>query len=176
MVGCAPSRVADPLTRTYGGSSQDQQFEFWNKLSERPLTCNDEAFHGLLLYLYDRDPAESYADRVRLLKSKKMLPADFNRPAEEAVSRGVLAMAVAEALHIRGGLLMSVFGNNPRYALLELQDNGLFPPSSENQTFSGTEFAGIIGKVEDYQNGDTTTLPASQLNPQTGRLGGFTDH
>ena len=29
----------------------------------------------------------------------------------------------------------------------------LFPPSSPNQTFSGTEFLGIMGKLEDYQRG-----------------------
>jgi hypothetical protein len=40
---------------------------------------------------------------------------------------------------------------NGRYAVRELQFMELYPPSSPNQTFSGTEFLGIIGKLEDYR-------------------------
>ena len=153
----------------YGASDDNAQFEFWRQLSERPLTSNDDAFHGLLLYLYQNDPANDYGGRVRLLKDRKMLPAAFDRPGDEAVTRGVLAVAVAQILKIKGGLMMHLTGNNPRYSLLELQDMELFPPSSENQTFSGGEFVGIIGKMEDYQHGDTGKLPAANLGPPTAR-------
>ena len=152
----------------YGGSDDNSQFEFWRQLSEKPLTSNDDAFHGLLLYLYQKDPASDYTGRVKLLKDKHMLPAGFDRPADQAVSRGVLAVAVVEILKIRGGLMMHLTGNNPRYSLLELQDMELFPPSSGNQTFSGGEFVGIIGKMEDYQHGDTSNLPAAQLSGPAG--------
>jgi len=165
LAGCAPAHVPEPVTVKYGANDDNAQFEFWRQLSERPLTSNDEAFHGLLLYLYQKDPVSDYAGRVRLLKDRAMLPASFDRPGDEAVSRGVLAVAVARVLKIRGGLMMHLTGNNPRYSLLELQDMELFPPSSENQTFSGGEFVGIIGKMEDYQHGDTGNLPATDLGP-----------
>ena len=149
----------------YGASDDNAQFEFWRQLSERPLTSNDDAFHGLLLYLNQNDPANDYSGRVKLLKDRKMLPAGFDRPGDEAVTRAVLAVAVAEILKIKGGFMMHLTGNNPRYSLLELEDMELFPSSSENQTFSGGEFVGIIGKMEDYQHGDTGKLPAANLGP-----------
>jgi hypothetical protein len=53
--------------------------------------------------------------------------------------------------------------DNPRYATRELMYLDLYPPSSPQQTFSGTEFLGIIGRIEDYQRGNATDLPAAQL-------------
>ena len=50
-----------------------------------------------------------------------------------------------------------------RYAMRELVYMDLFPPSTPNQTFSGAEYLGIIGRIEDYQRGDNPELPAQQL-------------
>ena len=47
--------------------------------------------------------------------------------------------------------MLHIMPGNPRYAVRELQFMELYPPSSPTQTFSGTEFLGIIGKLEDYQ-------------------------
>ena len=46
---------------------------------------------------------------------------------------------------------MHVFGPSPRYAVKEVVDADIFPPSSPQQTFGGSEFVGVIGKLEDYQ-------------------------
>jgi len=46
---------------------------------------------------------------------------------------------------------MHIFGPIPRYAVRELVYAGIFPPSSPQQTFSGAEFVGVIGKLDDYQ-------------------------
>lgn len=150
-VGCGVATVSAPLTIEYGGNDLDSQLEFWHRLASRPVTCNDEAFHGLLLYIDNEDSTEDYAGRVEALRARHMLPKGFDRPAEEAVLRGTIAYAIVRMLDIRGGLIMSTFGPSPRYATRELQHMKLYPPSSPHQTFSGTEFLGIIGRVEDFQ-------------------------
>jgi hypothetical protein len=144
-------------------NDMDAQLEFWHTLASHKLTSNDEAFHGMLLYLDGQDAAKTYDERVRLLKSRRMLPSDFNAPANEAVTRGTLSVPIARALQIKGGLVMHLTGPNPRYATRELQYLGLYPPSSPNQIFSGTEFVGIVGKLDDYQHGVAA--------PVTARLG-----
>src|SRR5437660_11795959 len=73
VVGCQSARVPAPLPATLFGNEPDAQMEFWHTLASRKLTSNDEAFHGLLLYLDGRDEAGAYADRVKLLKSRRML-------------------------------------------------------------------------------------------------------
>lgn len=150
-VGCKTSTVSDPLTRTRGGNEPAQQMRFWHTLAQRPLTCNDEAFHGLLLFADGRDPAENYDERVRHLKSRRMLPDSFDRPGDEAVTRGTVAVAVVRLLDIEGGWAMRVFGPTPRYSVRELNYRGVYPPSTPYQKFSGAEFVGIIGRVEDFQ-------------------------
>jgi len=162
IAGCQSARVSEPLTRTLAGDDADAQLEFWHQLETRPVTCNDEAFHGLLLYLDQSDPNPDYVSRVNALKSRGLIPRGFNQSADQAVSRGTLAIAISNALKIKGGMMMHLSPDNSRYATRELVYMDLYPPSTPNQTFSGAEFLGIIGRVEDYQQGNTD-LPAEQM-------------
>jgi hypothetical protein len=167
IAGCAAPRVAEPVTAKLGGSSDDDQIEFWHTLNDRPITSNDDALHGMLLYLDGTDHSGDYAGRVKAMTSRGLLPLGFKGQADEAVDRGTVAVMIATSLNVQGGWAMHVFGQrNPRYAVRELQYKGLFPPSSENQTFSGAEFVGIIGRVEDYQRGTSANLPAANLPGQ----------
>jgi hypothetical protein len=163
LTGCQTAHVSEPLTHTITGDDADAQLEFWHQLETRSVTCNDDAFHGLILYLDQSDPNTDYVSRVSALKSRGLLPADFNRAGEEAISRGTLAVAISNALKIKGGMMMHLAPNNGRYATRELVYMDLYPPSTPNQTFSGAEFLGIIGRIEDYQRGDQTDLPAQEL-------------
>lgn len=151
LAGCQTARVDRTLVSQLPGNDEDAQLEFWHSLAEQKITSNDDAFHGLLLFLDGQDASNAYAERVEAMKQRKLLPAGFKEPAERAVDRGALAVALSRALKIRGGIVMSLTGPSPRYATRELVFLGIFPPSSPNQTFSGTEFLGIIGKAEDYQ-------------------------
>ena len=152
------------------GDDPDSQIDFWHTLDDKPITDNDEAFHGLLLYLDSKDSAKDYAGRVAALRSLNMLPRGFDQPADAAIQRGVLAVAICQALQIKGGvtmqLLYPIVGPTPRYCLRELQFKGLYPPGSANQTFSGDEYLGIIGKIEDYQRGDPARKSAQYLPDQ----------
>lgn len=163
IAGCHSAHVSQPLTQTLGGNDMDSQLEFWHQLEARPLASNDEAFHGLLLYLDQTDPNTNYADRVRALKSRHLLPADFTGTADDAVTRGTLAVAISRALGIKGGMMMHLTGGNERYAVRELVYDDLYPPSTPNQTFSGADFVGIIGRMEDYQTGNPADVPATVM-------------
>ncbi|MFI5380772.1 MAG: hypothetical protein ACHRHE_15845, partial [Tepidisphaerales bacterium] len=154
LAGCQSARVAKPLPPEMLGNAPDQQMAYWHTLAERTLTSNDEAFHGLLLYADARDECKSYDERVALLKSRRMLPPGFNAPADQAITRGTLAVAVCRIIDLRGGLMYSLLPANPRYAVRELEFMELYPPSSPQQTFSGPEFLGIVGRIEDYQRGN----------------------
>src|SRR5690242_314684 len=104
VVGCQSAHVDKPAAALHGGSDPDQQAEFIASLSKQPVTTNDDAAHGLLLYIDGKDDAEDYAGRVKALKDRGVLPADFNRPADDAVTRGDLAVAIVKVGKIKGGL------------------------------------------------------------------------
>lgn len=163
IAGCQSARVSQPLTANLAGSEPDAQMEFWHTLATRSLTSNDEALHGVLLFLDSQDPATDYPSRVKALKSRGLLPADFNQPADQAVQRGTLAVIFVRAFKIKGGVMQRVTADHPRYAVRELMYMDLFPPSSPQQTFSGAEFVGIIGRMEDHQRGNPADYPAAVL-------------
>jgi hypothetical protein len=165
--GCATTVVKEPLTPIVSKIEDplSAELEFWHGLTTRPVVCNDDAFHGVLLFLDAKDPNANYDGRVAALKSRKLIPADFNQPANQAVQRGTVAYALLQALHIRGGWVLTVFGPSPRYAVRELMDMNLYPRSSPEQTFSGSEFVGVIGRAEDYHDGESAFIPATTAHP-----------
>ena len=61
VAGCEAARVPQPLTRSITGDDADAQLEFWHQLEQQPITCNDDAFHGLLLFADGKDDAQYWA-------------------------------------------------------------------------------------------------------------------
>ena len=161
--GCHTPRAGKPLDPKLAASDPDAQVNFWHALTDEPVASNDQAFHGLLLYADGKDDSADYAARVANLKSRGMLPANFNEPAEQGVRRGTVAVALMKLLDQKGGVTLHVVGPVPRYAVRELMFVGVYPTSSPNQTFSGAEYVGIIGRVEDYQRGNPADVPAAVL-------------
>jgi hypothetical protein len=153
--GCHSATVQTPVTAKFSANDPDSQMNFWHELQNQAVTSNDDAFHGLLLYADNHDDAKNYDQRVSTLKSHGLLPESFSEPANTSIKRGVLAVAIVKMTGIKGGWVMHVFGPifgpTQRYSVKELVYEGIYPPSSPQQTFSGAEFVGIIGKLDDYQ-------------------------
>ena len=164
--GCKSAQVSDPLMVDLAGNDPESQMEFWYQLGDRRLVSNDAAFHALLLFLENEDPVQTYEARVEVLKSRGMLPLNFDRPADDAVHRGNLAVAICRILEIKGGGVMRVFKPSRRYAVRELVYLGIYPLSSPYQTFSGGDFVALIGRMEDIQRargGPDPPLPQEEL-------------
>src|SRR4051812_19401800 len=100
--GCQSPRMGKPLTKQLASSDPDVQIEFWHQLADQTITTNDEAFHGLLLYLDGKDDSADYAARMATLKSRKLLGGGFDEPPEAALRRGTLAVAVVKLIQTRG--------------------------------------------------------------------------
>lgn len=150
LAACAPTRVDSPLTVTAPGQPPIAPIDFWHELNARPVTSYDEAFHGLLLLIDGEDDSAGYEARVEKLRSRGLLPGSFDRPGDEAAQRGAVAVVLAKALQIKGGLFMHVTGGHERYAVRELAYINVYPASSPRQTFTGAEFVAVIGRAEDY--------------------------
>jgi hypothetical protein len=158
--GCQTPRAGEPLSKEHAGSDPDSQINFWHALAGKPVTSNDEALHGLLLYMDGKDDSPDYPARIAALKRRKMLPLGWYEPPTAAVKRGTVAVAVMRMLNEKGGVTTRLFGPSPRYAVRELMFLNVYPHSTPNQTFSGNEFVGIIGACEDYQRGSAETPAA----------------
>ncbi|MBI1337985.1 MAG: hypothetical protein GC164_13640 [Phycisphaera sp.] len=151
LTGCTTAKVAEPLTLTLAGNDTDSQMAFWHDLNARPIVCNDEAFHALLLLADGQDDSADFTARTATLMQKNLLEKTFRGQADDAVTRGTVAHIAANILSIKGGLMMRLTRGTPRYALREMVFLNIFPPSSEQQTLTGDQFVSIIGRLQDYQ-------------------------
>lgn len=151
LTACQRSIVQDPLNTNYPVEDVNESLNFWHSLADRNVVSNDEAFHALINFANQSDPNENYAQRVAWLKDRKMLNNTFNRPHNEAVSRGTVAKIITHMLNLKGGLTIQLTGISPRYALKELEYYKIMPPSTQHQGLSGVEFIGIITRAEEFQ-------------------------
>src|SRR5688500_13328874 len=83
---CQSPRPGNPLAAELSGSDAEAQINFWHAMTDEPVTTNDQAFHGLLLYLDGKDDASDYAARLENLKRRNMLLEKFDQPATDAAT------------------------------------------------------------------------------------------
>jgi hypothetical protein len=162
-IGCQTTTVPQSTLPRLAGNDPQIQLDYWHELAGKELINNDEALHGILLYLDGKDDCTSYDQRVAALKSRGYLHKSFKQPADQAVERGTIAVVLVKSLNLKGGLTMRLFGDTPRYATKELMYRDIYPMSGTDQVFTGAQFVGVIGKAEDYKLGDPSSLPASAM-------------
>lgn len=166
VAGCTTPRAGTPLSQELHADQPLAKLKFQREITQRRICSNDDAFHLLIQYANGNDLCADYPARVQWLKQRQMLPDGFDRPAAEAITRGTLAVGIAHALNIKGGIVMRVLPRSERYVTRELVYRGIYPPgSSPQQTYSGLEVIGVLAKMEDAQAGDPANLPASNLGP-----------
>ena len=87
IAGCQSTHLAKPLDPKLAGNDATDQLEFWHALTDEPVASNDQAFHGMLLYLDGKDDASNYAERVQSMKSRRLLPSSNNSWHKTRLSR-----------------------------------------------------------------------------------------
>ncbi len=150
VMGCARTTVETSLAAAVKAGDVNAELDFWDAIAERAVVCNDEGFHGLLLFSDGEDRATSYEQRLAAARERGWVADSWSEPGNLAMQRGVLARAVAMHCKIEGGVMMQVLGPTPRYATRELQYMGMMGTGSEQQAVSGREYMGVLSKAQDY--------------------------
>ena len=148
--GCARTTVTDGLPLDHEPGDISAEMSYWHDLADRPVTTNNEALHGLIVFAEGADPNKTYDERVMWLKERGHLSADFDGAADAAAERGRIAQVLAGMMDVKGGLTMRVLGPHPRYALRELVHLEIMKPGSAQQGLPGIEFVGIVSRAEQF--------------------------
>ncbi|HYE03808.1 MAG TPA: hypothetical protein VD963_11325 [Phycisphaerales bacterium] len=148
--GCARTTLTPGPRTGYAPTDAVEDVEFWHALAERAAVSNDEALHGLIVLEAGADPHGSYAQRVAHARERGWIGDDWNERALTAARRGTIARALLRILDIEGGVMLRALGPTERYALRELVYLRIIPASTDNQTLSGAEFLGVIGRAQDH--------------------------
>lgn len=126
--------------------------DFWDTLETQSVTTNDDALHGLLLFVNTQPPATNWAQRVAAAQSRGWLEAgDTTLEPLESAQMGFLAVCMCHALDVQGGLSLRLWGRVPRYCTRELVHMGLIPGITEHEALTGAEFIALLGAAEQRQ-------------------------
>jgi hypothetical protein len=92
--GCARTRVETSLATKVEAGDVNAEMDFWDALGARPVVCNDEGLHGLILFADRSDTTDSYAQRLEVARERGWVGKKWNEAADLAVRRGRLRAVV----------------------------------------------------------------------------------
>ena len=157
--GCARSMMEDSAADTWPAPADE--LDFWDEIEARGAVTNHDALHGLLLAEDPNAAYGGYEAHVNAAIERRWLSEGAMPPADEIAEIGMIAVAVARMLEIRGGVTMMVLGPSPRYATRELVYMGILPDRSPNQAMTGLEFMDLLRKIDSHRTAQPDFMLAS---------------
>lgn len=100
--GCAGSRVDRSAAEAVGANADQPDLDFFDILEKRPLACQDDLLHGVLLLSPGGSPA-TFDERVTEAKELGLIAADARPRARAGLSVGEAAACCQRAVTGTGG-------------------------------------------------------------------------
>ena len=91
--------------------------------------------------------------QITFLKNENILPKKFEKKefdVTKPLRKGLTAYMFCKALKIKGGILLTLFGVNQRYALQELVHQGVMSSGHVKDVVSGEELVSILTRAGNY--------------------------
>jgi hypothetical protein len=149
--GCAPGRMTGSQATLPAG---EESPEFLDRLSSQKAVSENDAMRGILMLIrpQNKDEQGTFEDRVARLRELKIVDSTWDFDANRPVTRGKLAYMVYQAVHVRGGVILTLTGPSQRYCVRELHFQGIMASDIATTQISGGEFVAILGRADAYKN------------------------
>ena len=98
------------------------------------------------------DPQRDFAFDLATLREKGIISRAISETAakDTLLDKGTAAYMFCQALGIKGGMWMRLFGQSQRYCLRELVFEGLMQASGIHELVSGAELVDMFTRAVDY--------------------------
>ena len=125
---------------------------FLNQLYSKKTAQFSDALKVTTMLLRIYDPERDFAFELATLREKQIVSRSISeRVAADAwLSKGTVAYMFCQALGIKGGVWMRLFGVSQRYCLRELVFAGIMQARGVNELVSGAELVDMFTKAVDY--------------------------
>lgn len=135
--------------------------QFFMLLGRKPVASLNDGYQAVaMLVRGDGELLSPEACRA-LLVGRKVARASWGSDPKAALTKGKLAYMVCQALGIKGGLTMRLFGPSERYALFECLHLDLMVGGATYQNCTGGELVGVIDRADRYQREHKTPPPVT---------------
>jgi hypothetical protein len=143
----SPDTVADWKKATW-----QKEMEFFDLLLDKPLASTADAVKAVTLFTgeppWDIDVDELAA---KLLK-KEIIEDDWIIEEAEPLTKGKISYMICQALDIRGGIWMTIFGPSERYCSREAVYLDLVSAGSLHLHVTGEELLNVLSQAVVYRD------------------------
>ena len=131
---------------------------FADLMSKRVAFCYD-ACKALVVLVGVENEYINLDSQVAFLKKRNLLPKKHQSEFDpmQPLRRGLVAYMFCEALDIKGGLILRIFGMSQRYALKELAFQGIMSSGNVNDIVSGEELVLVFTQAVQYMEQKQST-------------------
>ena len=149
MAGCAQAgKITGPDARL---PADEESPGFLDRVSSQKMVSENDAMRGVLMLVSGKDEAAAFGDRVARLREMKVVDASWDFAAERPITRGKLAYMLCQALHVQGGVILTLTGPSQRYCVRELAYQGILASDIMTTQISGGEFVAVLGRADAFK-------------------------
>jgi hypothetical protein len=142
------------------GDAQPIELTYFKELLSRKVALNSDVCKVITILLGMENDVPEFSSQVASLKQRNIIPSKITAELSpnQPLSKGLAAYMFCQALNIKGGLLLRLFGMNQRYALKELVFQRIMSPGRVKDTVSGKELIVIFTRAIEYMTKDTDNI------------------
>jgi len=145
----------------------DTDAEFFMALSYKQVAMMDDGYKAVALLSRGQFDLRDAAAARDYLVGSKIARSGWPATADAPLTKGRLAYMVCQALGIKGGVTMRLFGPSQRYCLAECQYLELMTGGAEYEHVTGGELVSVIDRADQYrQSKEQAAAPQPAAQPQ----------
>ena len=142
--GLPLSALQDKPTEKPAAKAKESRTAYLRRIYEKDRASYGDACRAILSVLKDEHTDADFAAVVGDLSGRGVVLADWGIDEAGPLTKGTLAYMTCQALDIKGGVTMRLFGINRRYALRECIHRGLIASGTTGEYVSGRELIDVV--------------------------------
>jgi hypothetical protein len=147
VVACVPVLAQDKPVP----AGKESRTAYLRRIFERDRATYGDACRAVLSLLKDEHTDADFAVISGDLAGRGIVSSDWNLQETSLLTKGTLAYMLCQALEIKGGLTMRLFGSSRRYALRECQHKGLIVAGVMDEYVTGRELLDVLTNATVYR-------------------------
>jgi len=126
---------------------------YFMHLSQRRIAFRYDGMKAIVILMGVDDEYLNLDAQVAYLRQEGFLPSRFRKTfdATQPLRKGLTAYMFRQALGIRGGIALHLFGPSERFALSELGFQGIMAPGNVNDLVSGIDLVQIMSQAAEHK-------------------------
>lgn len=128
-------------------------FVYFAELMLKKITYRYDISKAIVILMGVENQFIDLGSQITFLKNENILPKKFDKKefdVTKPLRKGLTAYMFCKALKIKGGILLTLFGVNQRYALKELVHQGVMSSGNVKDVVSGEELVLILTRAGIY--------------------------